>query len=151
MEYIVKTHILSLTEYGTVCGDYPNGTITAYDNHLTPYLGELIEGGVVVDKRTVEHSTVVDLVYKGPMLDLALPDNTCSKFTMTYPKAITPATSFEGLRSFDYVSGNLYVDAWRKAGAKIGYRRGNVIEWESGDKTQIPSYANRHAVKVDSW
>jgi len=121
------------------------------DNRLTPYLGELVEGGVVIDKRTVDESVLIQYVISGPMLDETLPDGHLSRLFEKPEPFSSDMGHLCDLKGFDYLSLDLYVNLWQFLDAKIGYRIGNVIEWSDGNITDIPSFETRFAAMSDSW
>jgi len=129
---------------------------TMYSRRLGPYFGELKDGGVVVDKWTVDFKTGYNLVVHGPMVDVTLPPKTIDKFdgqisdvmliglqgsfqAMALKKRTDPKWS-----GLDSVSLDLYCDLWRQAGARIGKRIGNEIHWEDGAVSEIPDEAHRY-------
>ena len=115
--------------------------LTIYDSRLTPYLGDLAEGGVVFDKRPcVDRDDFCSMVVSGPMLKESLP----SGHYQDWDRKVVPVTSETKLGGFDYIALDVYLDIWRKAGAKIGIRKGDSIHWESGEVFPIPPEENRY-------
>lgn len=118
---------------------------TIPDNRLMPYLGEVVEGGTVIDKRLCSEGKLIDLVMSGPMLQESLPSRTVNGALTKDHRTVgieTPASE-AGLKGFDYVSLDLYLELWREAGALIGKRQGEKIVWEDGRETVIPSESER--------
>jgi hypothetical protein len=123
-----------------VYGEKPNEhsprypvSITTYNTELEAYFGELCEGGIVMDKRPCrEHPEFVSTIVRGPMMAAHLPDNSKDEFG-----DIQPCDDARKCSGLAYVSRNLYLDMWRKLGARIGVRKGNHIEWEDGERFEI--------------
>lgn len=114
-------------------------SITIYDRRLIPYLGNLVEGGVVIDKRPcVDRDDFVAMVVSGPMLKESLPAGCKEVFDFAIPRTVVPVVQGETLRSLDYIALDVYLDIWRKVGAKIGKRVGDTIVWENGYIFPIP-------------
>ena len=131
-------------------------SIQGYDRKLAPYLGELVEGGLVVDKRLVLIDVLIDGVVAGPMLNESLPPKTYRRMGEEIKVPIMgedgeyrreDGAKFSG---FDYISRDVYLAYWRKRGALIGRRRGDVIKWESGITTPIAPFEQREQAK-DNW
>lgn len=126
------------TAYNKWAPDRPS-SITIYDRRLEAYYGDLAEGGLVLDKRPCrENDEFIKRVVCGPMHGQHLP----SKTRDSWGKHI-PCESAKEASGFDLVSTDLYLSYWRELGAKIGYRKGNYIEWENGEKDEIPSEEDR--------
>jgi hypothetical protein len=114
------------------------------DKRLTPYLGELKEGGYVVDKRSCNEKDVIHNVCAGAMLDIDLPEKTRKDWDKEYP---CDDASSSG--SMDYISMDLYLKLWEGLGARVGRRAGNVIKWNNGEETVIPEFDCRW--QWDAW
>jgi hypothetical protein len=113
--------------------------ITIYDRRLTPYFGDLVEGGVVIDKRPcVDRDDYVKMVVSGPILQESLPPGHKNVFDYGSPRTIIPCTTEDKFSGLDYVSLDIYLALWSKMGAKIGKRVGDEIHWENGEITSIP-------------
>lgn len=115
--------------------------ITIYDTRLTPYFGDVAEGGIVCDKRPAFEQNefkAVEAVISGPMRNNTLPPQTRDSWGQ-----LIPCSDPKEGRGFDSISTDLYLSLWRELGAKIGYRRGNFIEFENGEKTEIPRAEDR--------
>lgn len=126
-------------------------SISIPDNRLTPYLGDLAEGGVVVDKRSVPIARLVELSVSGPMLKESLPAGTKDVFSFDERKPV-PVVEGEKLGGFDYIALDVYLNIWRKAGARIGKRVADAIHWEDGEVYPIPPEAERwQATAADDW
>lgn len=133
-------------------------SITIYDTRLTPYLGNLKPGAVVIDKRELRsHPMFVRWVLGCPMVDLSLKGSETDPIDRDAAARMAPAlegafgtlaemaASDPDYTGLDHVSLDAYVAWWRKRGAKIGKRKGNRIAWEDGSFTQIPTEALRYA------
>lgn len=124
--------------YATV-GD--NVRVSIPDTRLSSYYGDLVEGGYLIDKRPCIHrEDFVHMVVSGPLLKESLPYGHKEGWDR---KAIPVDPEGEKFGSLDYVSLDVYLDLWRKAGAKIGVRKGNKISWEDGSQTLIPNEKDR--------
>jgi hypothetical protein len=115
------------------------GSVTTYVPMLKAEVGNLIEGGVVVDKRTVKIDNLIHYVVSGPMLDTQLPPGTAKDWDK-----VKPCEDAKNLKSFDYVSLDLYLKLWRELGARIGQRKGDQIIWEDGRVWNIPDEEHRY-------
>ncbi len=117
-------------------------SVTIYDNRLSPYYGDVVEGGIIVDKRPcINHEEFYKMVINGPMLKMDLPNQTVELFT--FPATQETIADARNCGSCDNVSLDLYIKLWKELGAKVGYRRGNVVEWDNGEKSVIPEARNR--------
>lgn len=114
-------------------------SVSIPDYRLFPYYGELIEGGIIVDKSVCDETVVIRSVISGGMLDLKVPAGKIARFSS---KEIVSG-KYEDAKAFDYVALDIYVEYWRKNGARIGVRRGDYIMWESGEVEEIPDFENR--------
>jgi len=116
------------------------------DNRLHAYLGDLVEGGQVMDKRPcLEHPDFFLMVFSGPMLKEDLPPGTCNK-AFSREVLLCTAADFPNLGGYDYLSLDLYTELWRQLGARIGKRIGDFIHWEDGECQPIPLEADRWKV-----
>ncbi len=114
--------------------------VTMYDRRLSPYYGDLAEGGIVIDKRPcVGHPSFIEAVISGPMLKESLPSHTRQRMFSDAESCDDVKTC----RAMDYVSMDLYLNLWRSLGAKIGKRNGNEIVWDNGDVSVIPDANER--------
>src|SRR6185369_8781632 len=83
-------------------GVYGNGqtfSVQIPDYRLSPYFGELLEGGIVLDKRDIPIDILIKHVVNGPMLDLSIPKNSFRPFV----KGGTHEYQGETLKGFDFV------------------------------------------------
>lgn len=110
---------------------------------LDPYLGDMLEGGIVVDKRSVPEKDIISEVFSGPMLDMDLPSRS-KNVVFGEPAPCEPGEKLGGL---DTISMDLYLLRWEKLGARIGYRLGNNIIWNDGEVMPIPSEEDRWKVE----
>jgi hypothetical protein len=106
---------------------------------LTPYFGELREGGIVIDARPVGASIRMREAVSGPMVDVTLPSKSARGFGGTR----TVLSMDSAGEDFDYVSMDIYADHWEKLGAKVGIRRGGKIHWNQGGQTRIHRFEER--------
>lgn len=129
---------------------------STYDSRLAPYLGHLVEGGWVIDKRGIQHRDgFVAAVLAAPLVDTRLEGDAREECPAIdpffgaalaaggwWPAAVKMANPrWAGL---DSVSVTRYVDYWRGHGARIGRRFGNEVRWEDGAVTAIPEFAARN-------
>lgn len=123
--------------YATAPGYTKDSTcsITIYDKRLNAYLGNLVEGGTVIDKRTCAESDVIQYVFNGPMLKETLPSGTVDRM---WEKGPMPYDGSE-YRSSDFIALDLYISFWKNLGARIGKRIGDSIHWNDGEIQAIPS------------
>lgn len=121
------------------CGGSSKSSMSGMISKLYPYLGDLLEGGIVVDKRSVPEKDIIHEVYSGPMMDIDLPSRTKSQI-FAEPAPSEPGDKLGGL---DTVSMDLYLMRWEKLGARIGYRLGNTIVWNDGEILPIPEESER--------
>jgi hypothetical protein len=135
------------------------GTVTFYDRRLAPYLGELIEGGYVLDKRAPLAArpalAVLSPLCKGnlaagerdPFRDAegsivaqaiaGAPDNPAcglARLALAAPQS----------GAFDDVAPDIFAEWWRAQGARVGRRRGAVIVWDDGATEVIRPFARRY-------
>lgn len=127
------------------------------DGRLTPYLGELREGGIVIDRRAALWHDV-RLAFRSPLLDASLragtvarprpselyPGGTAAVWDRGAPEVLEPSP--EGYDGLDRVALDLYTRFWQGAGARVGRRRGDAILWDDGTTTAIPlpEHRQRH-------
>lgn len=117
-------------EYVGICdagvyGGKINCNITTYDTRLERYFCRLKDGGIVLDKRECFKNNQIDTITEivnGPTLNLEMNPDECE----------------EGFLA--YAGKNVYINRWRKIGARIGKREGNIINWEDGEKEEIVEY-----------
>lgn len=127
------------------------------DIRLRPYLGELEQGGVVIDKRRlVSHPMFASWVIGDPMVDVELEPGETSRFSDQQ----TMATMLPGLcgqyamlallsrnseyTGLDYVDVGHYAALWSSRGARVGVREGDAIIWNDGAREAIPPAADRY-------
>lgn len=79
------------------------------------------------------------MVVSGPMLKESLPSG-CKQVLFEGP---TPVKEGEKFGGFDYIALDVYLDIWRRFGARIGKRMGESIQWEDGEVFPIPPFAER--------
>ncbi len=131
--------------YATSPNPYSEDTavsISIPDNRLYCYLGDLKNGGVVIDKRMVKTSTLINETCSGPYLRESLKEGTMAK-GLTYPKEVVKYDA-KKVSGIDYVALDIYLSIWRKHGARIGVRKGKYILWEDGEKKLIPLEEDRN-------
>ena len=164
-----ERRVFLLTVAAEVGGDTPpedhgtykigQGWITYHDRRLNPYLGELLEGGTVIDKRPImENDSFAKWVWDCPLVEYDLQPgetNECPEpspwllaglegtfKTLAVKKTVEPKWS-----GLDGISLKDYTEYWREKGARIGIRRGDFIEWEDGIKQPVPPFATRYNEK----
>lgn len=119
-----------------------SGSVSYRSDDLNYCLKDAVEGCIIVDKSECGDDAV-SFVINGPMVNLQLPPNTIKKFSGRETRAFmlpalggefqslaTKALKDEDWGGLDYISLDLYVEAWRGLGAKIGYFRGGKVEWD---------------------
>jgi hypothetical protein len=150
---------------GGVSGETTDGAhVTFYDRRLRPYLGELVEGGYVLDKRAVLMARPW-LAIGSPMVKGTLPPGTVDRFIDRHPTdAFGESIVLDSIRSdptnpaaglaalmqddpacggFDDVAPDVYADWWRRRGARVGRRLGRVVVWDDGETEQIRPFERR--------
>lgn len=137
-----------------------NAQCTPYDRRLRPYLGECIEGGLVVDKRPAlfhqngrEKDGAGSIAWSAPLVSPTMdPDGISRLGKVKEPmlsglegefRTLAAATHDPEFTGMDTVGVNVYAGYWRKHGARIGWRRGDNIEWEDGVTEPIPPPEHR--------
>lgn len=151
-EYKQKYTFMGIAING-VYAEYPNifsGKIQKHpvhvemrDRRLRSYLGDLVDGAFVVDKRPCSNKTTFTIkVIHGPLRGSWLPNKTKETFN-----GQEPCENAENAKSMDYISLDLYCDSWRKFGARIGKRVGEEIHWEDGEKEKILPALERWTAK----
>ena len=119
------------------------------DKRLNCYLGNLIEGGTVIDKRTCDEDDVFEYVVSGPMLQESLPNGTMSaafcsdSHSLQRRNVPIKCEDVRKCKSFDYIALDLYCELWSGLGARIGKRLGDTIMWNDGEIQSIPSVDER--------
>ena len=126
----METSIAKLVKSGRGCDTVYLGkghTISGYGSPERPHAGEtgkangnliIPDGTPAIDVRAaVETDDGYRWVFKGPMVDVDLPDGGCSGYSKA-PGAM------------DYVSTREYVEGWRQHGARIGHYSGGRIVWD---------------------
>jgi hypothetical protein len=131
-----------------VSGKRENSSFQAPSRRLSSYFGDLCEGGIVIDKRPCPENVIIRQAYCGAMVQVEMPDNTVSRMG---GNGLEPCDDAEKAGSMDFIALNLYVNQWRKLGARIGVRRGRTIHWENGEKSPIPAFKDRYAMMKDPW
>lgn len=129
---------------------------STYDRRLGPYLGNVVRGGWVVDKRGIyNRDDFARWVIDCPLVDVRLANGAANPCPIPDPLfACALAGSFGALavakianptwRGLDKVSVAEYVGYWRERGARIGRRIGDAIQWEDGAVSEIPPYSRRY-------
>jgi hypothetical protein len=135
------------------------GHITYYDTRLRAYLGELVEGGYVIDK-SKPLAERPSLAYMSPMCKGALPSGTTEEFHIAPDNFVANAIANESgnpaagiarmmlaiprCGAFDYVAPDVYAAWWMRQGARVGQRKGDSIVWSDGSQEAIPEFSNRY-------
>lgn len=102
---------------------FSSASVSIPDRRLERYFWRLVEGAPVLDKRPAfekDESAAIRGVVSGPMLEMTMPDDP------SLPSG-----------PFDKIGFRAYADYWRKLGARIGFRRGDTIQWEDGEVSPI--------------
>ena len=134
-----------------LCGTTVSSTMSSYTRRLGPFLGELAPDGVVLDKWNVLDPLFTRLVISGPLVDVGLQDDEIDRCPEVPSYLLGPgglSGGFETLAKvkqanprwtgLDKISRKAYVELWRAAGARVGYRAGDYIQWEDGAVEPIP-------------
>jgi len=106
-------------------------SVSGLSGELEDYITAVIDGGYVVDKRNVPIDVLTRWVVSGPMMRDDLPAGHCSP---PFGKDPSPMTVEELIGRFDgismtYISIDLYVELWKRLGAKVfRVRRGKAKE-----------------------
>jgi hypothetical protein len=135
------------------------GHITYYDSRLKPYLGELVEGGYVIDKSAVLQDKP-SLALLSPMCRGNLPTGSTEAFNIAPDNFVAnaiandthnPAAPIARMMlalpkcgAFDYLAPELYSAWWLKQGARVGQRTGDRIVWSDGVEEAIPAFEDRY-------
>lgn len=117
-----------------LCGTRVRPSMSGMSSDLTAHYHELIEGGVVVDKEKCYEERFDESqheVISGPMLDVDLPPAHMSTNAYFSDMNYKSEPFKEGSRAIR-VSLDVYLERWRKLGARVGKRVGNQIVWEDG-------------------
>lgn len=117
-----------------------NVSVTGLWGDLESNYGDVVEGGTIIDKRNVDHAVLVTGVVSGPMLNEDLPPRTRDRLF----EGQSPATEDDKFGGLDSISMDLYLAIWRKVGARIGQRQGNVVAWEDGTVETIRPVDQRY-------
>lgn len=121
-----------------------NISVSIPDKRLFAYLGNLVDGGIVIDKRTVPDADLVKWVISGPMMKEGLPSGTKDSLNFETPRAAPiPAKHGDKFSGMDYIALDLYVKLWEGLGARIGTRKGDIIYWNDGESQPIPPIESR--------
>lgn len=152
-EYTQKYAVLSVTFDGNVVGEHPyqkskfyssRSTSSIPDNRLDCYIGDVIEGGYVIDKRVESLQNIIRHIFGEPRLMTEIPKGKKEVVTFSpYRRRFVKVKKGEVLKSYDGVATDVLVDYWRKLGARIGQRKGDNIVWEDGEVQAIPTVAER--------
>jgi hypothetical protein len=139
-----------------------SGTMSSYDRMLAPFLSELIEGGVVIDKWSIPDPLFSKLVISGPMCSAMLADDAVDPCPSIPSYMLAPGGLEGGFKDLaavkvakptwgglDLVSVKSFTAMWREAGARIGKRVGNVIQWEDGAVDPVPPKGSRVPLSCD--
>lgn len=129
--------------YATGSCPYSINTYTTYylhDNRVSPFLGNLIEGGVVIDRRPcLKKEDFIHTSLNAPLLAINFPN----KSKQNTESEITTCNNVDDLNKNDYVSLDLYIEYWTKHGARIGKRVDETVVWGDGISEKIPKIENR--------
>lgn len=133
-------------------------SISIPDRRLVCYYGDLAEGGIVLDKRRVLEEDP-SLAFRSPILASHLPPGTIEPpgqpdrvlaqgmlgmFGEAHAALITATAEPEGYNGLALVATDVYVQFWRRHGARVGQRAGAQVLWEDGRAEPIPSAEERY-------
>ena len=123
-----------------------SASITIYDKRLSCYYGDVVEGGIVIDKRPcTKRDDFVHSVCICPLLKESLPNST----KQDWNNQLIPCTDARSATSMEYISLDLYLNFWESLGARIGTRVGDEIVWRDGSKVAIRPESQRWLFGVD--
>jgi len=157
-KYESRYHMLGISINGSsgvwanifpkILGNEYHTDVQIPDRRLFAYLGDVIDGGFIIDNRTADYDKLAKVAISGAMLKAHLPSRSKEEFTLDYKeKKVEPCASYGDAGGFDSVSMDLYLQARHEAGATIGVRHGNQVFWLHPDgkksMTQIPDQAHR--------
>lgn len=147
---------------GGCSGSYAaeNARVTMYDKRISAYYGDVVEGGFVIVKTAILDARP-SLAFSSPMCQGNLPLGTRDEFQGAAGSIVAHAIASDGENparglaammianpkcgAFDFVAPDVYAAWWREAGAKVGVRRGDRIEWDNGDSEAIRPVESRWA------
>lgn len=169
--YERRVAVLSLG-FGGVAAECRDGChITYYDRRTAPYLGDVIMGGYVIDKRPAINQHGAGVVLRSPMVDGKLAPGDVDRFDRSrldgaggfVARAITedaenPVAGLAGLMladptfgGFDFVAPDQYAAYWGRHGAAVGIRTNDKIVWTDGrEPTPIPAFAERFTAETNA-
>lgn len=114
-------------------------TIRIMDKRLTPYLGDLVYGGIVIDQRAAaNHSEFSRWMTNGPSVN-----DTLGSCTTVKDGTQSPCYDARHVGPYNSVSLDLYLALWRSLGARVGKRVGDAIIWEDNVISDIPPAESR--------
>lgn len=154
---------------GGVTGESADGCHTTfYDRRTGPYLGELVEGGYVLDKREPLRQRP-SLALSSPMVDGRLTAGGVDRFDRDRARgsmvlagiasdgdnpaaglAVMMMDAPAAFGGFDFVAVDVFVSWWAERGAKVGRRVGDVIDWGGGEVTPIPPFDRRFTADTNA-
>ncbi len=126
-------------------GTVARSSISIPDRRLHPYLGDVADGGTVVDLWRCNWGDVADVAIKGPMMDMDLAPHTIRRFVYGPDPKPTSIDVGGPPRSLDRVDLATWIELRRRIGARIGKRIGRAVHWEDGTTTPIPAESCRWA------
>lgn len=134
---------LGIAAAGVYANEGDNVSVSIPDRRLIPYLGDLCQGGVVLDKRPcVDKAGFFRLVVDGPLMKESLPGGTMIPH-YSRQREIVPCLDASLAGCDAYVAKDIYVEMWKKFGARVGYRVKDTIHWDDGEVFPIPSEEDR--------
>lgn len=142
-------------------GQYAEGncSVSIPDARLSPYFGELVEGGYVIDNAPALENDY-RLAVRAPMCRGNLPAGARDAFPGAADSIVAhalaqsgPENGYSGLAqlmliapkcgAFDDVSPDVFAAWWASHGARVGQRRGDTIVWADGTVEPIRPFADR--------
>jgi hypothetical protein len=121
------------------------GRVVIQDNRLAPYLGDLQQGGWVVDYFHLQaRADFTNLLVRMPLPSVRLvPGQVMAAQEPSLMGARRQRRRTDAARGLSHVSVQEYVRLWGEEGARIGQRNGSIISWSDGRVVSIPSARER--------
>jgi hypothetical protein len=163
-EYEPEYAVLSRGLGGCHADTIDGASVTIYDSRLQAYLGNVVEGGYVIDNRAVLDRNP-GLVLRSPMCEAKLLPGSINRFRDACPApersivaaaiASNPENGYCGLarlmlacpdafEGFNFVAPDVYAGWWLQNGARVGERHGKYVLWSDGKEELILAAERRY-------